>query len=72
MFSTVSRFDAVVPVGAAAILAVAAIQDGLAEFTLSCDHRVVYGADAARFLETLALLLGDPKKTVLRSTRPQS
>ena len=60
MFSVVSRFDAVVPVGAAAILAVAAAQDELAEFTLSCDHRVVYGADAARFMETLALLLGDP------------
>ncbi|HFQ14676.1 MAG TPA: 2-oxo acid dehydrogenase subunit E2, partial [Gammaproteobacteria bacterium] len=33
MFTVVSRFDAVVPVGAAAIIAVAAIQDGLAEFT---------------------------------------
>ncbi|VAX02960.1 Dihydrolipoamide acetyltransferase component of pyruvate dehydrogenase complex [hydrothermal vent metagenome] len=60
MFSSVVHFDAVVPAGAAAILAVAAIQDGLVEFTLSCDHRVVYGADAARFMETLALLLGDP------------
>lgn len=62
MFSNISRFDAVVPLGVAAILAVAAEQDdGLAEFTLSCDHRVVYGADAARFLETLALLLSEPK-----------
>ncbi len=60
MFSSVVHFDAVVPAGAVAILAVAAIQDGLVEFTLSCDHRVVYGADAARFMETLALLLGDP------------
>ena len=60
MFTVVSRFDAVIPVGAAAIIAVAALQDGLAEFTLSCDHRVVYGAYAARFMETLALLLGDP------------
>lgn len=61
MFGMISRFDAVVPVGAAAILAVAATQNGFAEFTLSCDHRVVYGADAARFLETLALLLGEPE-----------
>jgi len=60
MFKNVAHFDAVVPLGAAAILAVAAIQDGLVDFTLSCDHRVVYGADAARFMETLALLLGDP------------
>ena len=72
MFDTVSRFDAVVPVGAAAILAVAAIQDGLAEFTLSCDHRVIYGADAARFFETLAVLLGDPKHRVLTSSNPLS
>ncbi len=63
MFSKIIRFDAVVPLGSAAILAVAAVQDdGLAEFTLSCDHRVVYGVDAARFLETLALLLGEPKE----------
>ncbi len=61
MFAVVSHFDAVVPMGAAAILAVGAARDGLAEFTLSCDHRVVYGADAARFMETLAVLLGEPK-----------
>ncbi|HGX94304.1 MAG TPA: 2-oxo acid dehydrogenase subunit E2 [Candidatus Tenderia sp.] len=72
MFGTVSRFDAVVPQGAAAILAVAAIQEGLAELTLSCDHRVVYGADAARFFETLALLLGDPMQPVLTSNHPSS
>ena len=61
-FAEVNRFDAVVPLGAAAILAVAAMQDdGLCEFTLSCDHRVVYGADAARFLQTLAQLLGAPR-----------
>ncbi len=72
MFGTISRFDAVVPQGAAAILAVAAIQEGLAELTLSCDHRVVYGADAARFFETLALLLGDPKQPVLTSNHPPS
>jgi len=72
MFGSVSHFDAVVPVGAAAILAVAAIQGGLAEFTLSCDHRVVYGADAARFVETLHLLLAAPKDSALFSDRDAS
>jgi pyruvate dehydrogenase E2 component (dihydrolipoamide acetyltransferase) len=28
--------------------------------TLSCDHRVVYGADGARFLSRLCELLGRP------------
>ena len=61
MFSEVVHFDAVVPVGAAAILAVATVQDGVAEYTLSCDHRVVYGADAARFLHTLGEILDKPQ-----------
>ncbi|OYV23717.1 MAG: hypothetical protein B7W97_02365 [Mycobacterium sp. 20-66-4] len=48
------QFDAIVPLGAAAILAVAApARDGLTRLTLTCDHRVVAGADAARFLATL-------------------
>jgi len=54
MFSGVEQFDAIVPSGAAAILAVSAPgTDGLTRLTLSCDHRVVAGADAARFLATL-------------------
>ena len=65
MFPTVSNFDAVVPIGAAAIMAVAASHDGVAEFTLNCDHRVVYGADAARFLDTFANLIGDAGSTRL-------
>ncbi len=65
MFGSVSHFDAVVPLGAAAILAVAATQGEHAEFTLSCDHRVVYGADAARFVETLHLLLAAPGDSAL-------
>jgi pyruvate dehydrogenase E2 component (dihydrolipoamide acetyltransferase) len=53
-FPGVEQFDAIVPSGAAAILAVAAqAPDGLTRLTLSCDHRVVAGADAARFLATL-------------------
>jgi len=54
MFAGVEQFDAIVPLGAAAILAVAApARDGLTRLTLTCDHRVVAGADAARFLATL-------------------
>lgn len=54
-FPGVEQFDAIVPSGAAAILAVAAqAPDGLTRLTLSCDHRVVAGADAARFLATLS------------------
>ncbi len=62
VFPVVRRFDAIVPVGASAILAVAASQeDGRADFTLSCDHRVIFGADAARFLDRIAQRLRDPE-----------
>ncbi len=58
-FPIVEQFDAIVPLGAAAILAVSATgSDGLTRMTLSCDHRVVAGADAARFLTTLKEHLG--------------
>ena len=60
VFRRVTRFDAIVPRDASAILAVGAAHDGAAECTLSCDHRVIYGADAARFLETLGELLEEP------------
>jgi pyruvate dehydrogenase E2 component (dihydrolipoamide acetyltransferase) len=60
VFSVVYAFDAIVPVGASAILSVAASRRQGAFFTLACDHRVVFGADAARFLETLAQQLKDP------------
>lgn len=59
-FPVVKRFDAIVPLGAAAILAIGAAQEGSAEFTLGCDHRVVYGGDAARFLQRLSELLESP------------
>ena len=52
-FPSCGRFDSIIPVGAAAILSVAAAGPNGAFCTLSCDHRVVFGADAARFLETL-------------------
>jgi len=53
-FEVVRSFDALVPQGAAAILCVGAIHDEVATFTLVCDHRVVSGADAARFLTALS------------------
>ncbi|MCK9188490.1 2-oxo acid dehydrogenase subunit E2 [Acidithiobacillus sp.] len=60
VFPEVERFNAIVPVGASAILAVAAAgRDGRADFTLSCDHRVIFGADAARFLQRLGKRLED-------------
>ena len=53
VFSCVHSFDSIVPEGAAALLSVAAVQGEKALCTLNCDHRVVFGGDAARFLETL-------------------
>jgi len=60
--SVVYAFDSIVPIGAAAILSVASSRRQGAMFTLACDHRVVFGADAARFLETLAQELKDPAR----------
>jgi pyruvate dehydrogenase E2 component (dihydrolipoamide acetyltransferase) len=59
-FPVVDSFDAVLPQGAAAILCVAGAGAERASFTLGCDHRVLAGADAARFLQTLAEFLTDP------------
>lgn len=61
VYPVVRQFDAVVPLGASAILAVAAMDsDGSAQCTLTCDHRVVFGADAAHFLTHLASQLATP------------
>lgn len=60
MFPGVVQFDAVVPPGATAILAVAAPGEAGTMLTLTCDHRVVFGADAARFLAALADRLAHP------------
>ncbi len=54
VFPRVFWFDALVPLGASAILAVsAADKAGRGAITLSCDHRVLAGADAAQFMEDL-------------------
>lgn len=62
VFSVVETFDSIIPIGASAILSVAASRSHGASCTLACDHRVVFGADAARFLETLSAQLSDPNK----------
>ena len=69
----VRRFQAVINPPQAAILAVGAVARRPAvddegeivaryemDVVLSCDHRVVYGADGARFLQTLTTLLEHP------------
>ena len=58
--SVVFVFDSIVPPGASAILSVAALHGQGAFVTLACDHRVVFGVDAARFLETLTQLFKEP------------
>ncbi len=66
----VDRFDAILPPGTGAILAVGAsnpqvvaTEDGSIairrqmQVNMTADHRIIYGADAASFLKDLALLL---------------
>ena len=73
----VRRFHAVINTPQAAILAVgevaprAVVDAGVlvarttVEVALSCDHRVVYGAEAARFLQRLRHLLEHPVSLVV-------
>ncbi|HBL10311.1 MAG TPA: branched-chain alpha-keto acid dehydrogenase subunit E2 [Cyanobacteria bacterium UBA11162] len=66
----VDRFDAILPPGQGAILAiggarpqVVATADGMMgvrrqmQVNMTCDHRIIYGADAAAFLQDLAKLI---------------
>jgi pyruvate dehydrogenase E2 component (dihydrolipoamide acetyltransferase) len=72
----VDTFDAILPPGQGSILAIGASRpqvvataDGLfgvrqqMQVTVTCDHRIIYGADAAAFLQDLAKLI---------ETNPQS
>jgi pyruvate dehydrogenase E2 component (dihydrolipoamide acetyltransferase) len=72
----VSNFDAILPPGQGSILAiggarptVVATADGLLgvkrqmQVNITCDHRIIYGADAAAFLKDLAEVI---------ETNPQS
>jgi pyruvate dehydrogenase E2 component (dihydrolipoamide acetyltransferase) len=56
----VRSFTAIIDPPQVAILAVGAVRNDLMSVTLSCDHRVVYGADGARFLSRLRDLLERP------------
>ena len=68
----VQQFTAIINAGQAAILAVGAAQESVvvtngafragwrALMTLTCDHRIVYGAHAAAFLRDLDSALQDP------------
>jgi pyruvate dehydrogenase E2 component (dihydrolipoamide acetyltransferase) len=59
MFGVLS-FTAIIDPPQVAILAVAGTRGDVMTVTLSCDHRVVYGADSARFLSRLRELLQRP------------
>jgi pyruvate dehydrogenase E2 component (dihydrolipoamide acetyltransferase) len=73
----IDEFDAVINMGQAAILAVGAIRevpavrDGevvpaqLMKATLSCDHRILYGAEGAEFLARVQQLLEEPVSLAL-------
>ncbi|KAL6213803.1 hypothetical protein ACLB2K_013243 [Fragaria x ananassa] len=70
----VDRFDAILPPGTGAIMAVGGSQptvvaskDGRIgmknqmQVNVTADHRVIYGANLASFLQTLAKIIEDPK-----------
>jgi pyruvate dehydrogenase E2 component (dihydrolipoamide acetyltransferase) len=74
----VSQFDAILPVGVGTILAISAslpvvVQKSNGSFgvekkmtvTVTCDHRHIYGADAATFLKDLADLLENKTNDLL-------
>jgi pyruvate dehydrogenase E2 component (dihydrolipoamide acetyltransferase) len=73
----IDEFDAVINMGQAAILAIGAIRevpavrDGeivparLMKATISCDHRILYGAEGAEFLARVKQLLEQPVSLAL-------
>jgi pyruvate dehydrogenase E2 component (dihydrolipoamide acetyltransferase) len=56
----VRSFTAIIDPPQVAILAVGGLRGDVVTVTLTCDHRVVYGADGARFLARLRELLERP------------
>jgi dihydrolipoamide dehydrogenase len=56
----VSYFDAIATPGLAAILAISSNTDKGSAFTITADHRVINGADVAKFLQTLKTLIEQP------------
>ncbi|CAO2835274.1 unnamed protein product [Amaranthus hypochondriacus] len=74
----VDRFDAILPPGTGAIMAVGASQPSVVaskdgrigmknqmQVNVTADHRVIYGADLAAFLQTLSQIIEDPKDLTL-------
>ena len=74
----VDRFDAILPPGQGSILAIGASRpqvvatpQGLMgvkrqmSVNITCDHRIIYGATAAAFLQDLAKLIEDPQSLTL-------
>jgi len=74
----VDRFDAILPPGSGAIMAVGASQptvvataDGLIglknqmQVNVTADHRIIYGADLAAFLQTLSKIIEEPNDLTL-------
>ncbi|MGC9527402.1 MAG: dihydrolipoamide acetyltransferase family protein [Limnospira sp.] len=75
----VDRFDAILPPGQGSILAIGASRpavvatpDGMMgvkrqmQVNITCDHRIIYGADAAAFLQYFAQLIeNDPQSLTL-------
>jgi len=75
----VTQFDAILPPGQGSILAIGASQpqvvamdNGLMgvrrqmQVNITCDHRIIYGADAAAFLKDLAdLIENNPQSLTL-------
>jgi pyruvate dehydrogenase E2 component (dihydrolipoamide acetyltransferase) len=66
----VDKFDAILPPGQGSILAIGASRPQLVvsadgsmavkrqmQVNITCDHRIIYGADAATFLQSLAKLI---------------
>ncbi|WP_144017890.1 dihydrolipoamide acetyltransferase family protein, partial [Planktothrix sp. PCC 11201] len=66
----VDKFDAILPAGQGSILAIGASRPQLVvaadgsmavkrqmQVNITCDHRIIYGADAATFLQSLAKLI---------------
>jgi pyruvate dehydrogenase E2 component (dihydrolipoamide acetyltransferase) len=76
----VSQFDAILPSGMGGILAIGGTQEKIVPcksavlgmkkvsamtVTLTCDHRTIYGADAALFLKELSSVMTSPEVLLL-------
>ena len=75
-----SQFDAILPSGMGGILAIGGTSEQIVPcnkavlgmkkvskmtVTLTCDHRQIYGADAALFLKEFNAVMGSPEQLLL-------